>query len=261
MVSNEGFSVNWSTMNEVFLSANRDKPLALVTGAARRVGKLIALHLARQGYAIGLHFNTSVTEAQKTAEEIRSIGVPAYLLAADLTSEKEINDLFEKIDNIQHPIKVLVNSAAVMKQSDLMKINIDDWEKIMNLNMRSVWLTSRESALRMQTGGSIINISDVGARKNWTGYGAYTISKSAVETLTRLMARQLAPSIRVNAIAPGLMLRGSDLSEEEWQTLIDRIPLKKAGNPQQLLATLDFLISNEYITGEIITLAGGYQLV
>lgn len=243
------------------MDTDKEMPLAMITGAARRVGKLIALHLARQGYAIGLHYHSSLTEAQKTANEIRSIGVPVYLLGADLTREQEINDLFKQIDEIQHPFKVLVNSAAVMMRSDLMKIEIKDWEKIMSLNIRSVWLTSREAALRMKTGGTIINISDVGARKNWTGYGAYVISKAAVETLTRLMARQLAPSIRVNAIAPGLLLRGSDLNEEEWQALIDRVPMKKAGDSQQFLAALDFLLNNEYITGEIITLAGGYQLV
>lgn len=243
------------------MNTSREIPLALITGAARRVGKLIALHLARQGYAIGLHFNASIIEAQQTAAEIRGIGVPVYLLEADLAKEQEITNLFGKIDQIPHPIKVLVNSAAVMARSDLMKIEIEDWEKVMNLNVRSVWLTSRESALRMRAGGVIINISDVGARKNWTGYGAYVISKAAVEALTRLMARQLAPTVRVNAIAPGLLLRGGDLSEEEWQTLIDRVPMKRAGDSQQLLATLDFLLKNEYITGEIITLAGGNQLV
>lgn len=142
-----------------------------------------------------------------------------------------------------------------------MKIEIEDWDKIMNLNTRSVWLTTRESALRMRDGGVVINISDVGARKNWTGYGVYVVSKAAVETLTRLMARQLAPAVRVNAIAPGLLLRSSDLSEKEWQALIDRVPMKKAGDSRQFLATLDFLLDNEYITGEIITLAGGNQLM
>jgi NAD(P)-dependent dehydrogenase (short-subunit alcohol dehydrogenase family) len=191
------------TKKEDYLNISGEMPLALITGAARRVGKLIALHLARKGYAIGLHFNSSESEAQQTAAEIREIGAPVYLFEADLAKEEEITDLFKKVNKVSHPLKVLVNSAAIMMRTDLMKIEIEDWDKIMNLNTRSVWLTTRESALRMRDGGVVINISDVGARKNWTGYGVYVVSKAAVETLTRLMARQLAPAVRVNAIAPG----------------------------------------------------------
>jgi len=243
------------------LNTSDEMPLALVTGAARRVGRRIALHLAQKGYAIGLHFNSSATEAERAAAEIREIGVPVYLLGANLIKVQEITSLFKKLDVIPNPLKVMVNSAAVMMRSNLMEIKVEDWDRIMNLNARTVWLMTRESALRMTCGGTIINISDVGARKNWTGYGAYVVSKAAVEALTRLMARQLAPNVRVNAIAPGLLLRSSDLSEEDWQVLVDRVPMRKAGDPQQLLDTLDFLLTNEYITGEIITLAGGTQLV
>lgn len=236
-------------------------PLAIVTGAARRIGRLIALHLAHKGFAIGLHYFTSESEAESTAGEIRNCGVPVFLLKADLTDSQEIEDLFNRLDKIHHPLRVLINSAAIMQESDLMKITPGEWDKVISLNLRSVWLTSREAARRMQTGGSIINLSDVGAHKNWTRYGAYAISKSAVETLTRTLAVQLAPGIRVNAIAPGLVMRDGKTSEELWQVLVKKVPMNRQADTNQLLETLDFLLSNEYITGEIITLAGGYQLV
>lgn len=236
-------------------------PLALITGAAKRVGRLTALHLAGKGYAIALHYNSSREDAQTAAEEIRRLGVPAYPLQADLSDEQAVHTLFQQLDDIPHQPKVLVNSAAVMARSDLLQVAVEDWDGLMNLNARAVWLTSREVSKRMKEGGTIINISDVGARKNWTGYGAYVVSKAAVETITRLMAKQLAPAIRVNAIAPGLLMRGVDLSDVEWQALIEKVPMRKVGEIGQFLDTLDFLLSNEYITGEVISLSGGIQLV
>ncbi len=237
------------------------EPLALVTGAGKRVGKLIALHLAEQGYAVGVHYHGSETEARETADQIRGMGHAAYLLQANLSDPQAVQTMFKTMDEIHNPLKVLVNSAAIMARSDLMKIEAAEWDGMMNLNARAVWLVSREAAQRMHQGGSIINISDVGAGKNWSGYGAYTVSKAAAETITKIMAKQLAPKIRVNAIAPGLLLRGADVNEEQWQTLIQKVPMGKAAEIDQFLQTLDFLLSNEYITGEIISLAGGYQLV
>jgi pteridine reductase len=237
------------------------EPLALVTGAGKRVGKLIALHLAAQGYAVGVHYHGSETEARETAAQIRGMGHAAYLLQADLSDPQAVQSIFKRMDEIQNPLKVLVNSAAVLAKSDLLKIEVAEWDRMMNLNARAVWLMSREAAQRMLQGGSIINISDVGAGKNWSGYGAYAVSKAAVETITRILAKQLAPKIRMNAIAPGLLLRGEDVTEEQWQALSQKVPMGKAGGIDQFLQTLDFLLSNEYITGEIITLAGGYQLV
>ncbi len=236
-------------------------PLALVTGAGRRIGRLIALHLAQQGFAIGVHYYESEDEAMATVDDIQKTGMPGYPLKADLTDPNEIRNLFLHLDEIPNHLNVLVNSAAIMKKSDLMTIDEEEWDSIFNLNARAVWLVSREAAARMRSGGSIVNISDVGAGKNWTHYGAYTVSKAVVETLTRIMARQLAPKIRVNAIAPGLLLRDGEITEVDWQILIAKVPMKTAGEVDQFLNTLDFLLSNGYITGEVITFAGGYQLV
>jgi NAD(P)-dependent dehydrogenase (short-subunit alcohol dehydrogenase family) len=113
----------------------------------------------------------------------------------------------------------------------------------------------------MTTGGLIVNITDVGAQKAWSRYPAYTVSKAALESLTRILARAFAPEIRVNAIAPGLVLQSPIVPEEEWQRLINRIPLKRAARTDEIAFALDFLLKNEYITGQTIVVDGGYSLV
>lgn len=147
-----------------------------------------------------------------------------------------------------------------MPKSDLMKISWEDWDRIINVNLRAAWLVSRQAVAFMRKKGVIINISDAGADLHWTGYGAYGISKYALNELTRLLARQLAPAIRVCGIAPGLLMKADETTQEEWDKLAERVPMQSAGDIKSLLATIDLLISNEYITGEIITLNGGASL-
>lgn len=236
-------------------------PLAIVTGAARRIGRAIALHLAGRGYSVALHYHRAKAEAEETAAEIEQLRAPVYLVQADLTQPDEISAMFSIIDKIPGQLELLVNSAALMIPSDLMAINANMWDNLFNLNARAAWLCSREAALRMKSGGLILNISDVGASKNWTRYGGYVISKVAVESLTRLLARQLAPGVRVCAVSPGLLLKADDQNDEEWDRLVAKVPLDRPAEMAELLSLLDFLISNEYITGEVISLSGGYQLV
>lgn len=241
--------------------AQDQMPLAVVTGAARRIGRSIALHLASRGYAIGLHYHKSRAEAEITASEISQTGVPVYLLPADLTRPVEISAIFTEVDKIPSPLELLVNSAALMQPSDLSTLDVESWDELFNLNTRALWLCSREAAARMKPGGLILNISDVGAKKNWTRYGGYVVSKAAVEALTRVMARQLAPEVRVCAIAPGLLIRAEGQSIQEWERLIEKVPLKSPADVGEFFEVMDFLIGNRYITGEVIGFSGGSQLL
>jgi NAD(P)-dependent dehydrogenase (short-subunit alcohol dehydrogenase family) len=224
------------------------------------LGREIALHLARQGYAIGLHYYTSSIEAQKTAEEIRSNGKGCLLLRADLRDIDQVDSMFTEINQSDYELKLLVNSAAIMPKSNLLTIDSVNWDEIMNTNLRSVWLCSQRAAQSMRNGGIIINITDSGASKNWIGYGAYVISKAGVEVLTRVLARELAPMIRVCAIAPGLLIRNEQTTDLEWNRLMENVPMNQAGNIASITSTLDLLLKNEYITGEIIHLDGGSHL-
>ncbi|HEY3345218.1 MAG TPA: SDR family oxidoreductase, partial [Anaerolineaceae bacterium] len=207
--------------------------LALVTGGAQRIGRAIALTLAGLGYAIALHYFRSKKAAVETGAALREVGARVELLCADLRDPAEIEGLFATIDALQLPLRVLVNSAGVMPRRKLEDLSVTDWDETLALNLRAPLLCAQAAARRMEEGGVIVNLTDSGARKVWTGYPAYVVSKSALETLTRLQARSLAPRIRVNAVAPGLVMPGPDTSLAEWERLIGRVPLARPGMAEE----------------------------
>ncbi len=247
--------------------------LALVTGGAHRLGKEFALSLARMGFDILLHYHASEADAQQTKSEIESLGRVVHLLKADLTKPAEIESLFAQVDSIFHPsslrqaqgdafiFSVLVNSAAIMHIGRPADISLADWDESLDLNLRAPFLLAREAAKRMPSGGLIVNIVDIGAQKAWSRYSAYTVSKAGLESLTKVLARAFAPSIRVNAIAPGLVLSSDVVSPEGWDKLVAGTPLKRAARPEEISSALEFLVRNEYVTGQTIVIDGGYSLV
>jgi pteridine reductase len=237
-------------------------PLALVTGSAHRLGAALALELARQGYAIGLHYHSSAGEAARTQAQIQALGIPALLFPADLSRPDEITRLFDQLAAIEYPLKVLVNSAAIMERGNLRELSAEDWDRSMALNLRAPFLCAQAAAQLMgKAGGVIINISDSGAGKAWTGFPAYIVSKAGLEALTRLLARALAPEIRVNAIAPGLYLPSAEVKPEDWERLVKRLPVPRAASNSDLGQAIAFLLANEYITGQILRVDGGYHLI
>ncbi len=232
-------------------------PLALVTGAAHRLGKVFALTLARRGYDIVLHYHHSLEAALQTQTEVESLGRRVTLTQADLTDSAQIQSLISSLNSL----RVLVNSAAFMPNGSIDSLTIDNWDTSLDLNLRAPFLLARECAKKMTDGGLIVNITDVGAQKTWSRYPSYTVSKAALEALTRVLARALAPTIRVNAIAPGFVLKSEVVSAEEWERLINRIPLKRSARSEEIASALEFLLENEYITGQTIVVDGGYSLV
>jgi NAD(P)-dependent dehydrogenase (short-subunit alcohol dehydrogenase family) len=236
-------------------------PLALVTGAAHRLGRSFALTLARQGYSILLHYHQSVEAAAVTAEDIRTLGVPVYPVAADLTDSAQIQSLFSTLDSLHLRLKVLVNSAADMKRKDLRTVSADDWDATLNLNLRTPLLMAQLAAARMIDGGLIVNITDAGLDKTWTGFPIYQVSKVGLEALTRLLAKTYAPTIRVNAIAPSLVLPSANVSEAEWNKLVSRLPLKHSVSLDEISMALEYLLKNNSVTGQTIVVDGGYSLI
>ena len=232
-------------------------PLALVTGAAHRLGKVFALTLARQGFDIILHYHQSLDQAIQTQADLESVGSRVTLSRADLTDPAQIESLVSTLDSLQ----VLVNSAAFMPSGNVEALTIDNWDATLDLNLRAPFLLAQKCANKMTDGGLIVNITDIGAQKAWSRYPSYTVSKAALESLTRILARALAPRIRVNALAPGFVLQSEIVSDEEWQRLINRIPLKRPARTEEIAAALEFLLKNEYITGQTIVVDGGYSLV
>ncbi len=232
-------------------------PLALVTGAAHRLGKVFALTLARQGLDIVLHYNNSQEAALETKAEIESVGRHVMLVQADLTNAAEIQSLVSPLRSLQ----VLVNSAAYMPSGNVDLLSLDNWDQSLDLNLRAPFLLAQEASKKMTNGSLIVNISDVGAQKAWSRFPSYTVSKAALESLTRILARAYAPMIRVNAIAPGFVLQSDIVPSEEWTRLINRVPLKRPARPDEIASALEFLWKNEYITGQTIVVDGGYSLV
>lgn len=243
-------------------------PLALVTGGAHRLGRAFALTLAGQGFGILLHYHQSYEKAQETAETIRSCGVPVFLVGADLTRNEKIDYLFDSIDSaltspengLTH-LAVLINSAATMERNDAKDLPASGWDATMDLNLRAPFLCAQQASRRMDRGGLIVNVSDVAAGKAWSGFPAYTVSKSALESMTRVLARSFAPDIRVNAIAPGLVLPSDGHPVDEWDKLVARLPLQRPATIEEISTTLVFLLRNEYITGQTIVVDGGYSLL
>jgi len=243
-------------------------PLAVVTGGAHRLGRAFALTLAYQGYAVLVHYHRSAQLTTKTVAEIKSFGVPAFSIQADLTQAEHVEALFALVDSLlSQPeaqldrLAVLVNSAAVMPRGDAQTLPVEEWDAALDLNLRAPFLCAQQAALRMTRGGLIVNVSDIGAEKAWSRFPSYTVSKAALESLTRVLARSFAPAIRVNAIAPGLVLPSENVTPEEWEKLIQRLPLKRAATTEEVASALEFLIKNEYITGQTIVVDGGYSLV
>jgi NAD(P)-dependent dehydrogenase (short-subunit alcohol dehydrogenase family) len=245
-----------------------DYPLAVVTGGAHRLGRAFSLTLAYEGYAVLVHYHRSAQQAAKTVAEIKSFGVPAFSMQADLTQPEHVGALFELADSLlaqpEAPLShlaVLVNSAAVIPRGAAQTLPLDAWDATLDLNLRAPFLCAQQASRRMTRGGLIVNVSDVGAEKAWSRFPSYTVSKAALESLTRVLARAFAPEIRVNTIAPGLVLHSDIVSEEEWKKLIQRVPLKRKAESDEIGSALQFLLDNEYVTGQTIIVDGGYSLV
>ncbi|TFH34732.1 MAG: SDR family NAD(P)-dependent oxidoreductase, partial [Anaerolineales bacterium] len=177
---------------------------ALVTGAAHRVGKAIALQLAQEGCNIAIHFNSAAQDAEQTLAEIRGFSVKAHTYAADLRSLVAIQDLFENVARDFGRLDILVNSAAIMQRKALPEVSLEDWNATIELNLRAPFFCTQSAVNLMgEEGGAIVNISDIAGLLPWKDYPVHSISKIGVEMLTKLAALEYAPRVRVNAVAPG----------------------------------------------------------
>nr|AIA18854.1 Enoyl-(Acyl carrier protein) reductase [uncultured bacterium] len=236
--------------------------VALVTGSARRVGKAIALELARHGMGQIIHHSNSDQEAKATAAEVQALGVEAVVVKADLSQPAEIQRLFDETRQHFGRLDVLVNSASTFKPGDILTLPLEEWQETLNINLTAPLLCSQHAALLMHEtgGGAIINILDISALKPWKQYPAHSVSKSALLTLTEVLAQSLGPDIRVNAIAPGPILRDEANSPEAWERIGKRLPLGHTGDPSDVAQAVVFLASQPFITGTTLRVDGGDYL-
>jgi pteridine reductase len=241
-------------------SRNLNGKVALVTGAAKRLGRAIAVHLAREGADVVVHFHHSAPEAQKVVSEITNLGGRAICLSADLAKKSDIEKLFAVINKQFGRLDILVNNASNFLQADFASVTEEVWDAALDVNLKAPFFCSQAAApLLKKNKGVIINLSDIAGLLRWTGYIPHSVSKAGVSMLTRVLAKALAPEIRVNAIAPGTITMAGDRPDLAAD-FIKRAPLQRTGTADDVTAAISFLINSPFITGEVLVLDGGRTL-
>jgi pteridine reductase len=226
---------------------------ALVTGAAQRIGREIALALARRGANIVVHYNTSATDARRVVAEIKKLGVDAIAVKADQTSARQVKAAVEKAGKID----VLVASAAVFKRTPFEKLTERDWDFHLDANLKGPFLFALETAKRMRT-GKMIFFADWAGIRPYRNYLPYVVSKAGIICLTKALAKELAPRVQVNAIAPGPVLLPDDMPARERRKVIAATLVKREGSPQDIVnAALFLLEGSDFITGHTLVVDGG----
>jgi len=238
--------------------------IGLVTGAAKRVGRAIALAMAGRGMDIVVHFRSSASEAQATAEAVQRLGRRAVSVRADLALEEEVEALAEQAVQAFGKIDVLVNSAALFYRTPLEKLTAQDWEQFLRVNLTGPFLLARRLGLEMRRRGEgkIVNVADVAGIAPWPDFLPYSVSKAALIAMTQGLAKARAPEVQVNAVAPGSVLLPEEYGEKEREAIVRAIPLKRIGDPADVAHTVLFLLEgSDFITGQVVVVDGGRSII
>jgi pteridine reductase len=237
--------------------------VALVTGAGQRVGRAIALGLAERGASILVHYRSSEAEAHQTMDDIRALGVRAEAFRADLGQPQQIAALFEAVVRSFGRVDVLVNSASTFRLGNVLDVTVEDWDRVMNVNLRGPFLCGQHAARLMldRDGGVIINIADIAGQVPWVRFPHHSVSKAGVVMLTKVFAKSLGPDVRVNAVVPGPVLKPEDMSDARWERLGAMLPLRRTGDPGNVVQAVLALIENDFMTGAVLNVDGGDALI
>lgn len=235
--------------------------VALVTGGAVRVGRAISLGLAGAGYDVMVTYHSSQREAGAVRDEVLGMGRRCEVVRADLAETDAADAIIEATRAAFGRLDLLVNSAASFDASPLLDIDAARWDSVMAVNVRAPHLLVRAGApLLTEARGSVVNIADLAAFQPWTDRPHHAVSKAALVHLTKIQARVLGPHVRVNAIAPGSVLRPTGWSEERWLDIARRAPLGRPGSPQDVVGAILYLAGAEFVTGQVLTVDGGRLL-
>ena len=235
---------------------------ALITGAARRIGRAIALDLARAGWPVAVHYNSSAEEANAVVAEIRTAGGRAVALAADLADAGAVQRLVPATAAALGPLACLVNNASLFEIDTVETATAETWDRHLDTNLRAPFLLAQAFARQLPSGveGNIINLIDMRVWKLTPGFTPYTVSKAGLWTLTQTLAMALAPTIRVNGIGPGPSLPSARQTPEQFARQVARTPLKRGAGPAEICAAVRFLLASPAITGQMLALDGGQHL-
>ncbi|BBE17884.1 FolM Alternative dihydrofolate reductase 1 [Aquipluma nitroreducens] len=234
---------------------------ALITGAARRIGKAMAQHLASQGWNIAIHYNRSELEARQFCDEL----VGAYpnqqfeIFKANLNLPNEVELLIPQVIQKMQVIDLLINNASVFEPAQLGDTTTEFLDRQMNVNFKAPFILMHDFAKSFKS-GVIVNFVDTRIVTNQSNFAAYSISKKALWELTKMAALEFGPDIRVNAIAPGLTLPPEEKGEDYLLKLAEKIAMKRPGGLEPILKSLDFILNNDYLTGQLLFCDGGENL-
>ncbi|MDP3914164.1 MAG: SDR family oxidoreductase [Bacteroidota bacterium] len=234
---------------------------ALITGAAKRVGKGLALHLAAQGWNIAIHYNTSADDAIILQDELKSSfpNQKFELFSADLNVTSEVENLIPQVIRKMGSVDLLINNASVFDRGDFADTTTEFLDRQMNVNFRAPFILIRNFA-QLAKEGTIINFVDTRIVNNKSNFAAYSLSKKALWELTKMTALELGPKIRVNAIAPGLTLPPEEKGDDYLWKLAENIAMKRPGGLEPILKSLDYILNNDYLTGQLLFCDGGENL-
>ena len=237
----------------------------LITGAAKRIGKEIALTFSDMGWNIIIHYNSSKKDAEDLQDILNSANPnSAKIIQANLDIQEDVERLIHASKSFFSRIDVLVNNASAFYPTPIKNASTDDWDKLIGSNLKGpLFLIKGLHEMIASVNGSIINITDTNLTKGVANFSVYTAAKGGLQSITKGLARELAPNININAVAPGAMLEPPDVtwSDEKKASVIKNIPLKRMGSEKDIANTVKFLVNAKYITGQTIKVDGGRSLL
>lgn len=234
--------------------------VAVVTGAAKRIGRAIALALAAEGADVAITYRDSKKQAEQTVCELESLGVRAIAVQADLSEPASIRDAVERIVKELGSIDILVNNAGRFETARIEDISVEQWDAMFEANTRGPFLTSQAALPYLKaTRGRIINLGSLGGMHPWPTHAHYCTSKAALHMLTQTMSKAFAPEVSVNCVAPGMIV--SDEVSAEYEHFARKTPMQRNGTPQEVAAAVVFFATGpQFITGQILGVDGGLGL-
>ncbi|HXH11497.1 MAG TPA: SDR family oxidoreductase [Alphaproteobacteria bacterium] len=234
--------------------------VALVTGAARRVGKAIALALAQRGAHVAISYNRSADEARQAVQEIEAHGVRGLAVRGDIRRSGEVNAMVAQVIEHFGRIDILVNNASNYYKTPFQDLTEEQWDDLVDTNLKGTFLVAKRVGDEMLKAGSgkIINLADWAGFRPYKDYIPYCVAKAGVIALTKALAKTLAPNIQVNAVAPGPVLLPEDFDDRVREAVVRATPLQRIGSPDDIAQTVVFLIEgSDFITGATIVVDGG----